>query len=134
MDIFLAKLIGPILVVIGVGVLLNRAGYQAVAEEVVKSRVQLWLSGVLALTAGLAIVLAHNEWDLSWQIVITIIGWLAILRGLLRLLFPQQIGDFLTRALARSPHVMTGVGVVALVVGAFLAWKGFGGTIERSLE
>jgi hypothetical protein len=99
-----------------------------VAEEVVKSRVQLWLSGVLALTTGLAIVLSHNEWDLSWEVIITIIGWLAILRGLLRLLIPQQIGDFLSRALARGPQVLTGVGVVALVVGAFLAWKGFSGT------
>jgi hypothetical protein len=98
-----------------------------VAEEVVKSRVQLWLSGVLALTAGLAIVLSHNEWDLSWEVIITIIGWLAILH-LLRLLIPQQIGDFLSRALARGPQVLTGVGVVALVVGAFLAWKGFSGT------
>jgi hypothetical protein len=127
-SIFLAKLIGPILAVIGLGLLINRAGYQAVAEEVVKSRVQLWLSGVLALTAGVAIVLSHNEWDLSWEVIITIIGWLAILRGLLRLLIPQQIGDFLSRALARGPQVLTGVGVVALVVGAFLAWKGFSGT------
>ena len=127
-SIFLAKLIGPILAVIGLGLLINRAGYQAVAEEVVKSRVQLWLSGVLALTAGLAIVLSHNEWDLSWEVIITIIGWLAILRGLLRLLIPQQIGDFLTRVLARGPQVLTGVGVVALIVGAFLAWKGYSGT------
>jgi uncharacterized membrane protein len=128
MDIFLAKLIGPILAVIGLGVLINRAGYQAVAEEVAKSRVQLWLSGVLALTAGLAIVLAHNEWDLSWAVIITIIGWLAVLRGVLRLLIPQQMGDFLTRVLSRGPGVLTGVGVVALVVGAFLAWKGYSGT------
>jgi len=127
-SIFLAKLIGPILAVIGLGLLINRATYQAVAEEVVKSRVQLYLSGVLALTAGLAIVLSHNEWDLSWQVIITIIGWLAILRGLLRLLIPQQIGDFLTRALARGPQVLTGVGVVALIIGAFLAWKGYSGT------
>jgi uncharacterized membrane protein len=127
MDIFLAKLIGPILAVIGLGVLLNRASYQAVAEEVVKSRVQLWLSGVLALTAGLAIVLAHNDWALSWQLVITIIGWLAILRGILRLIFPQQMSDFLTRTLARGPGVMTGVGVVALIAGAFLAFKGYSG-------
>jgi uncharacterized protein YjeT (DUF2065 family) len=127
-SIFLAKLIGPILAVIGLGPLINRATYQAVAEEVVKSRVQLYLSGVLALTAGLAIVLSHNEWDLSWQVIITIIGWLAILRGLLRLLIPQQIGDFLTRALARGPQVLTGVGVVALIIGAFLAWKGYSGT------
>lgn len=127
-SIFLAKLIGPILIAIGLGLLFNRAAYQVVAEEVVKSRALLFLAGALNLVAGLAIVLAHNEWDLSWKVIITIIGWFALIRGLLRILIPQQLGDFLSRILARGPQVLTGVGVVALVVGAFLAWKGFSGT------
>ena len=100
-SIFLAKLMGPILVVVGLGILINRAPSQAVAEEVVKSRALLYVSGVLALIAGLGIVLTHNEWDLSWQVIITIIGWLAVIRGLLRVPIPQQIGDFITRVLAR---------------------------------
>jgi len=127
-SIFLAKLMGPILVVVGLGILINRAPSQAVAEEVVKSRALLYVSGVLALIAGLGIVLTHNEWDLSWQVIITIIGWLAVVRGLLRVLIPQQIGDFITRVLARSPQVLTGSGVVALILGAVLAWKGYSGT------
>ena len=127
-SIFLAKLMGPILVVVGLGILINRAPSQAVAEEVVKSRALLYVSGVLALIAGLGIVLTHNEWDLSWQVIITIIGWLAVIRGLLRVLIPQQIGDFITRVLARSPQVLNGSGVVALILGAVLAWKGYSGT------
>lgn len=127
-SLFLAKLIGPILIVIGLGLLFNRAAYQVVAEEVVKSRALLFLAGALNLVAGLAIVLAHNEWDLSWQVIITIIGWFALIRGFLRILIPQQLGDFLSRILARGPRVLVGSGVVALIIGAVLAWKGFSGT------
>jgi hypothetical protein len=127
-SIFLAKLLGPILFVVGLGLLVNRAAYQVVAEEVVKSRALLFLAGALNLVAGLAIVLAHNEWDLSWQVIITIIGWFLLIRGFLRILVPQQIGDFLSRILARGPQVLVGSGVVALLVGAFLAWKGYTGT------
>ena len=127
-SIFLAKLLGPILFVVGLGLLVNRAAYQVVAEEVVKSRALLFLAGALNLVAGLAIVLAHNEWDLSWQVIITIIGWFLLIRGFLRILVPQQIGDFLSRILARGPQVLVGSGVVALLVGAFLAWKGYSGT------
>jgi hypothetical protein len=57
MDVFLAKLIGPVLITIGLGVLLNRGAYQAVAEEVAKSRTLLFVTGALNLVAGLAIVL-----------------------------------------------------------------------------
>ena len=127
MDMFLAKLIGTIFIVIGLGLVFNRAIYQGVAEEIVKSRALLYVSGALNLVAGLAIVLAHNEWALSWKVIITIIGWFALVRGALRILFPQQIGDFLARILARGPQVLFGTGIVALVVGAFLAWKGFSG-------
>jgi hypothetical protein len=124
---FLAQLLGPIFVIIGLGLLFNRAIYQAVAEEVVKSRALLYLTGALNLIAGLAIVLTHNVWGPSWKLIVTVIGWIALVRGAIRLLIPQQAGDFMARVLARG-EVLMGVGVVALVVGAFLAWKGFSGT------
>ena len=127
MDIFLAKLIGTIFIVIGLGLVFNRAIYQVVAEEIVKSRALLYVSGALNLVAGLAIVLAHNEWSPSWKVIITIIGWFALVRGALRILLPQQIGDYLARIFARGPQVLFGTGIAALIVGAFLAWKGFSG-------
>lgn len=126
-SIFLAKLIGPILIVVGLGIVFNRALYQSVAEEIIKSRALIYLTGVLNLVAGVAIVLTHNKWGLSWKLIITIIGWFAAVRGALRLLIPQQIGDFLTRTLA-NPQVLFGSGIVAIIVGAVLAWKGFSGT------
>ena len=127
-SIFLAKLIGPALIVIGLGLVFNRAIYQVVAEEVIKSRALLYLFGALNLVVGLAIVLTHNVWAPSWKLIITIIGWFALVRGALRLLIPQQIGDFLSRILTRGPQVLFGTGVVAILVGAVLAWKGFSGT------
>jgi len=125
-SIFLARLIGPIFIVVGLGLVFNRALYQAVAEEIVKSRALLYFSGALNLAAGLAIVLTHNVWAPSWQVIITIIGWFALIRGVLRILLPQQIGEFLARILANR-QVLFGSGIVAIVIGAVLAWNGFGG-------
>jgi hypothetical protein len=36
---------------------------------------------VLALLAGLAVVNAHNLWVLDWRLIVTILGWLLILRA-----------------------------------------------------
>ena len=49
----------------------------------------VYLSGVLLFIAGMSIVRSHNIWVLGWQTSLTIIGWLAILLGLIRMFFPH---------------------------------------------
>lgn len=49
----------------------------------------VYLSGVLIFIAGLTIVRNHNIWVLGWQTILTIIGWLAIALGIIRMFFPQ---------------------------------------------
>jgi hypothetical protein len=43
------------------------------------------------LVAGLAIVRAHNGWKEGWPVLVTVLGWFAILGGLV-----LAIGIFLT--------------------------------------
>jgi len=50
----------------------------------------VYLSGVLFFIAGLSIVRKHNIWARSWQTLITIIGWLGLFLGILRMFFPQM--------------------------------------------
>jgi hypothetical protein len=49
----------------------------------------VYLSGVLLFIAGISIVRSHSTWVLGWRTSLTIIGWLAILLGLIRMLFPH---------------------------------------------
>jgi hypothetical protein len=39
------------------------------------------ISGVLAMTAGLSIVNAHNVWVLDWILIVTLFGWALVLGG-----------------------------------------------------
>lgn len=57
----------------------------------------LYLSGILALVMGLLIVVSHNVWTSDWRVIITIFGWMAIFKGLVRLFIPEKVG-----ALARK--------------------------------
>ncbi len=41
------------------------------------------------MVAGLSIVRSHNIWVPGWQLILTIIGWLGIGLGLIRMFFPQ---------------------------------------------
>src|SRR6266853_523173 len=50
--------------------------------------------GLITFPAGLAIVLTHNVWVANWPVLITIVGWLAMVTGAVRLLAPQEAIKF----------------------------------------
>src|SRR5215831_9306011 len=75
---FIAKLVGPMLVVISVGMLTNQDTYHAIISEFPHSGALAYLAGLLSLLAGLAIVNAHNSWRAEWSVIITILGSLTL--------------------------------------------------------
>ena len=124
-SIFLAKLIGPIFVIVGIGLLLNGDRYRAVVDEVMSSHTLLYIFGAIALTGGLAIVLTHNIWVWDWPVIITIVGWLMIVRGSFRIVFPQQVEDLARKMVARWSNILLISGLLVIALGAFFCWKGF---------
>src|SRR6266446_6945915 len=88
-SVFLARLMGPIMAVVGIGVFVNGAVYRSLADEFLRSRALIYLSGLLLMTAGMAIVLNHNVWVAGWTVLITILGWLATIGGAVRIICPQ---------------------------------------------
>jgi hypothetical protein len=123
-SIFLARLIGPVCLVIGLALLLNGAAFQTLAGEFLDNPALMFLSGVITLPAGLAVVLTHNVWTADWRILITILGWLAIVGGLGRILAPQR-AVAVGRTLLANPstlHISTGV---YLLIGALLCFFGY---------
>jgi uncharacterized membrane protein HdeD (DUF308 family) len=45
--------------------------------------------GLLSLILGLASVTLYNDWTPSWQVVVSLFGWLALLKGILVLAGPK---------------------------------------------
>ena len=86
--------------------------------------VLFYLSGLLSLLGGLAIVNLHNMWCADWRIIVTVLGWLMTIGGITRIVVPQV-------AIAIGSTIYNGRGptiVVTLLVGtlgAFLSFKGY---------
>jgi hypothetical protein len=123
-SIFLARLIGPIALVAAIGLLVNRTGYRALAHEFLRSPALVYLSGILAMTAGVAIVLHHNVWLLGWPVLLTLFGWMAAVGGAVRTLAPQQVRSF-GEAMLDKPEVLTIGGVIWLAIGLLLCFFGY---------
>jgi hypothetical protein len=120
----IAGLMGPTLAAIAIAMLLNFSSFPALAEQVSRDPALIFLSGILLLVAGLAIVRAHNVWTGGWPILVTILGWLAVLSGLLRMFFPSRLAA-IAAGLGQSTGLIIGVAIVFLLIGAFLSFKGY---------
>ena len=41
------------------------------------------------MLAGMALVLTHNVWTADWPLLITLLGWLGVIGGAVRIIVPQ---------------------------------------------
>jgi hypothetical protein len=84
----------------------------------------IYLFGLLDLAAGLAIVLTHNVWTADWRVLITLIGWLSIVRGAVRILLPEQVMTFGAKMLKHEAAITASL-AVALVLGLIFMYFGY---------
>jgi hypothetical protein len=122
--VFIARLVGPVFVAVGLGILLNGTFYTALIVEAVHSPTLIYFSGLMAFIPGLAILNVHWRWSGGWPVIVTIIGWLMVIGGAFRLMLPATTatlaGDIYTR-----PAVLLVIAIIMLVVGAYLCFEGY---------
>jgi len=122
--VFIARLIGPAFVAIGLGILLNGPFYTALILEAVHSPTLIYFSGLMSLIPGLAILNVHRAWTASWSVIVTIIGWLLVIGGVIRLVLPATTAT-LAGDIYSKPAVLLIVAAIVLVVGGWLSFVGY---------
>lgn len=123
-SIFLGKVIGPFTILLALSLLVNKRKIPEMINDLERNFASLYLSGILALLLGLLVVVSHNVWTSDWRVIITIFGWAAILKGLVRLFIPEKV-PVLARKFTASNGILNFWIIVMLVVGAWLAYHGF---------
>ena len=116
---YIAGLMGPFLGLLGASLVFNRELAPALADQISRDFGLILVSGGLLLVAGLAIVRSHNIWS-GWPALVTLLGWLAVISGTLRILIPMRLAAW-APAVVHSSAVVMGIGFVLLGLGLFLA-------------
>jgi hypothetical protein len=89
--IYLSRLIGLFILVFAASMISDKPRAIETMTALVHDRPALIIMGVLATAAGLAIVLVHQAWrGGALPVVVTLFGWLILLRGAVLLFLPQQ--------------------------------------------
>ena len=123
---FYAELLGILIGAVALSLLINRRMMLQVFSELVEQRVALFVVALVSLLFGSVIVLTHNVWTgSSLDILVTLLGWLLVLRSVLLLFLPhgviRKIVDWV-----RIEQTYYLVSVIALIVGGYLIYYGFG--------
>jgi hypothetical protein len=121
----IARLAGPVLCAIGIGMLANQATYREMAVQFLGGLPFIYFSGILALTSGLYILNVHNVWTSDWRSAVTVIGWVLTCIGAFRIIAPQ-FANFIATAVIANPGFFTGLGVFLLAAGGFITFRGYG--------
>ena len=72
----------------------------------------------------MTIVLYHNFWTTDWRIIITIVGWISVLKGVVRIVAPTAALR-VAHGIENSDLMLKGASFALLAVGAWLAYEGF---------
>jgi len=123
LSIFLAKFLGLyILIFVAIWVARKKQVDSSLASFL-SNKTLLFFSGLISLMFGVAIVISHCIWELNWRGLITLFGYLAILKGVMRMGFPEFVKTTAFKILKGKGGDV--VRLVMLVIGAFLAYSGF---------
>ncbi len=118
----IAALLGPTLIASAAMVLANLDALPTIVEGMAQSPMLVVLAGYAAFVPGLAIVYFHNRWT-GWPVVVTVMGWLSLVVGLIRMIFPMQIAAMASKLAPAPGGAFIAIGVVFLLIGGFLSFK-----------
>lgn len=120
--LFLAQLIGPVMLAVGVGIFFSRDYYMKVYRHLESETLAVLMSGIAALVIGIVMVMTHNIWSGFVPTVVTLVGWLSILKGLMLIVMPKAVNRIGDRLPASWFPV---IGAVYALLGAFLSYTAY---------
>ncbi|MEM8672852.1 MAG: hypothetical protein AAGF83_03110 [Cyanobacteria bacterium P01_G01_bin.67] len=109
----IAGLIGPTLIAIALSEALNFHIWASNIPPIT------YLNGMILFFAGLSIVRFHNLWTVGWSVMVTLVGWIALLGGLFRMFAPEA--QQLTQK-----NIAFVVLIILFLIGVFLTSKAYG--------
>jgi hypothetical protein len=124
--VFLSKLIGLYCIVLSLSMFTNRQMTVETVTALANNRPLLYVVGVMAVAAGLAMVLSHNVWSGgALPVIVTLIGWATLIKGtLFFFLSPEAEARVFLGGLRYEAYFYV-YAAVSLLLGIYLTYGGF---------
>ena len=125
---FLSRLLGLYCLIAALCMCLHREAIVRMVTALLQDAPLMFMVGLFTVVAGLALILTHNVWSGgSHAVLVTLIGWVTLIKGLVFWLLPADatMTLFLDRLqYARLFYLYMGL---SALIGLYLTWGGFAG-------
>lgn len=91
LSILIAKITSIVYLSVALGAVFSKDYYRRIIEDMTRNAALTYFMGFTAVILGSLIVDVHNTWTRDWTVLITIVGWLALVKGVLLIAFPKFV-------------------------------------------
>lgn len=122
-SIFLAKVVGLSGAISTLAIIIRYRAFTEMEEQASKNPIILYLSGFTIVVLGSLLVSSHQVWTGDWRVIITIIGWALLVKGVLRIFFPELVMKLLARKKNNRNFMIAEI--LVLLVSLYLLYQGY---------
>lgn len=117
--IFFARLWGSFFIIFGTLFIVTRQLGKTI--EMTDDKAFVISTGYITLIMGLVTVILHNVWVYGWEVIITVLGWSTLIKGISKVGFPEQIHKQAQR-FKKNQWLST---AIIILLGLFLLFMSF---------
>jgi uncharacterized protein YjeT (DUF2065 family) len=117
------QVIGITIFTMGLGMLINPEYFRKILRDFAYSPAVTFLSGIFAILVGYLIITFHDVWS-GKSAIITVFGWLALLKGLGLILSPMSLFE-ISKGIVRKRENFTLASIFCLSLGIILLYLGY---------
>jgi hypothetical protein len=117
-----ARWFGFVSLFLSLGILFNIEDAREMAKNMAKSETGYIMGGVLPVIFGSLSILFANSFELSWALLITLVGACVLSVGIFRVIFVSQWKILISRYIEQIPFLFS---LFGLMFGVILLYIGF---------
>ena len=87
----IARLLLPVFALVTIAAFVNPKRFKNISKEIANNSALAYIASFINLIGGTAIIMYHNTWVQDRSTLITVIGWLAAIKGAVYMLFPRSL-------------------------------------------
>ncbi|GJM03434.1 MAG: hypothetical protein DHS20C08_19350 [Rhodomicrobium sp.] len=119
---YITMMMGIYLLAAGIGLVIDRAGAKTMISDFYNQPALSYISGIIAFVFGAVLLRLHHDWSSFQNGLVSLIGWGALIEGVLLLAVRRQyLGLFLR--LGQSDVMLSLVALFCFAVGVLLLWS-----------
>ena len=117
-----AKILAIYLLSVGIGMLTGNINIKNLYSSFEKSEGLLIISGFICIVLGFLLVQYHNIWVKDWTVLVTIVAWATLIKGVLLIASPNTVMSIGKNVWKNNSQALS---YLVLALGAVLAYYSF---------